>query len=134
MVRGARYFHFLARSFRVASAKLINYYEVSFFLMTHEEFNLRCIMLTSSKHNMTDPTFAVGLGLTILGVVIAVVAVILITASGGNGRSRGGWILLIGPIPIIFGTDQQSVRLLVILAIVLILIVSGLTYLAYLVR
>jgi len=35
---------------------------------------------------------------------------------------RGGGIVMIGPFPIIFGTDTASVKIVIILAIVLILL------------
>jgi len=56
---------------------------------------------------------------------LAFVAVILlaIRSRGTGGQTRGGGVLLIGPIPIVFGSDRESVRTLMILAIVLIVIV-----------
>jgi uncharacterized protein (TIGR00304 family) len=68
---------------------------------------------------------AVGFGLVILGFVLALIAVILIVArSASSGtKTRGGGVLLIGPIPIIFGTDRESVKILVLLAIILIAVV-----------
>ena len=84
---------------------------------------------------MTDLTFTVGAGLTIIGIILALLAmVIMITHAGGGGSAKGAGILLIGPFPIIFGTDKQSIKLLVILAIVLMLIVLTVTALPYLVR
>ena len=70
---------------------------------------------------MTDA----GLFLVIGGFVLVFVAVILlaIRSRGPGGQTRGGGVLLIGPIPIIFGSDRESVRTLMILAIVLIIIV-----------
>jgi len=67
----------------------------------------------------------IGFGLVLVGIVLALVAVILLaTRSADAGRkTRGGGILLIGPIPIIFGTDRESVKILVILAIILIAVV-----------
>ena len=83
---------------------------------------------------MTDLTFAVGASLTIIGIILALLAMVMIVLAGRSGSTKGAGILLIGPIPIIFGTDRQSIKLLVILAIVLMLIVSALTILPHLVR
>ena len=63
--------------------------------------------------------------LVILGVILAFVAVILaaIRSHSSGTKTRGGGVLLIGPIPIIFGTDSDSAKVLVALAIVLMAIV-----------
>jgi len=66
-----------------------------------------------------------GLFLVIGGFVLAFVAVILLAIRnrGTGGQTRGGGVLLIGPIPIVFGSDRESARTLMILAIVLIIVV-----------
>lgn len=66
-----------------------------------------------------------GLLLIVLGFILAFVAVLLmaVKSRGTGGQTRGGGILLIGPFPIIFGSDRESVRTLMMLAIVLIAIV-----------
>ncbi len=72
---------------------------------------------------MADITLAnTGLILIILGFLLAFVAVILLAlkGKGSNGQTRGAGLLLIGPIPIVFGSDRESVKTLMILAIALI--------------
>lgn len=81
------------------------------------------------KRNMMDLTLALGVGLTVIGIILAVLAV----ASRSRGI-RGGGVLLIGPIPIVFGTDQQSVKLLIVLSIILMLIMFSLSIFSYLVK
>jgi len=67
----------------------------------------------------------IGFGLVLIGFVLALIAVILLATRSPNAgtKTRGGGILLIGPIPIIFGTDRESVKVLVILSIILIAVV-----------
>jgi uncharacterized protein (TIGR00304 family) len=76
-----------------------------------------------------------GLVVVIVGFVIALVAIMLIAfrSRGDSNRTRGAGILLIGPIPILFGTDHESVRILMVLAIVLIIIFLGLMFIPLLV-
>ena len=66
-----------------------------------------------------------GLLLVIAGFLLAFVAAILLAVKsrGSSGQTKSAGILLIGPIPIIFGSDRNSVRTLMILAIILIAIV-----------
>ena len=80
--------------------------------------------------------FEIGFGLTIAGVLLALAAVTLVILSGKKGadRARGSGILLIGPIPIIFGSDRESVKFLILLAIALTVIVTALMILPYWLR
>jgi uncharacterized protein (TIGR00304 family) len=37
----------------------------------------------------------------------------------GNSKVRGGGVIMIGPIPIIFGTDKKSIKSVLLLALAL---------------
>jgi len=80
--------------------------------------------------------FEVGFGLTVAGLLVAFAAIILMIMSGKKGQRqvRGGGILFIGPIPIIFGTDNQSVKILVLLVIASIGMIALLMVLPYWLR
>ncbi|MFB0501472.1 MAG: DUF131 domain-containing protein [Candidatus Bathyarchaeia archaeon] len=69
--------------------------------------------------------FNIGITLIFTGFLIAFVAVVLLffMTVGGKGKIRGGGAVIIGPFPIVFGTDKESVRTLLLLAIVLIVLV-----------
>lgn len=85
---------------------------------------------------MSDFPFAeVGFALVIFGFVLAFVAMILFVVRSANtgGKGRGGGVLLIGPIPIIFGTDRDSVKVLMTLAIILIAVVLAFMFIPFLV-
>jgi uncharacterized protein (TIGR00304 family) len=67
-----------------------------------------------------------GIVLIIIGVFIIILAILLISsksAGKGRGRVRGGGVIMIGPVPIIFGTDRKSLKTVILLAIVLMVIV-----------
>ncbi len=75
---------------------------------------------------MTEVSIAeIGFGLVIFGFILAFIAAILlaIRSQTSGTKTRGGGVLLIGPIPIIFGTDRDSAKTLVVLAIILIAVV-----------
>jgi len=42
------------------------------------------------------------------------------TVFKGKGKVKGGGAIIIGPFPIIFGTDKESVKILLLLSIILI--------------
>ena len=64
--------------------------------------------------------FAAGIGLIFVGIVIIIVAVLLLSIrSAGKGKIRGGGAVIIGPIPIIFGTDRKSLKTVVLLSLAL---------------
>lgn len=72
-----------------------------------------------------------------VGVIVALLAVVLfltLLSRKGAGQTKGGGILLIGPIPIIFGTDRESAKILIVLAIALVVVVTVLMIFPYLLR
>jgi len=76
--------------------------------------------------------WSVGLTLVLVGFAIAFVAVVLLAlrgARGGKGKVKGGGVVIIGPIPIIFGTDKQSVKIILVLSIILVALLLALTVL-----
>jgi uncharacterized protein (TIGR00304 family) len=63
---------------------------------------------------------SVGLALTFAGTLIVVVATLLFFLSKGReGKVRGGGAIIIGPVPIVFGTDKKSIKAILLLSIIL---------------
>jgi uncharacterized protein (TIGR00304 family) len=74
-------------------------------------------------------TTSIGVALVLIGFAVAFIAVIWLILSGakggkdkGKGRVRGGGVIIIGPIPIIFGTDKESVKIILLLSIALVVL------------
>ena len=64
--------------------------------------------------------YALGILLIVVGIIVIFMAVILASTRGsGKGKIRGGGVIMIGPIPIIFGTDKKSIKTIVALALAL---------------
>jgi len=65
--------------------------------------------------------FTIGLLLALAGFAIGILAFIIaiLRSARGSGQVRGGGVVMIGPVPIIFGTDKESARILIILSVVL---------------
>jgi uncharacterized protein (TIGR00304 family) len=76
--------------------------------------------------------YALGIALIFIGVLIIIIAVILVSVSGAGkkGKVKGGGTILIGPVPIIFGTDKKSLKtvLLLSLALTVMLVVAMVVY------
>jgi uncharacterized protein (TIGR00304 family) len=76
--------------------------------------------------------FGVGIALMLAGIIVIVAALILLVLTGvkQGGKVKGGGAVIIGPFPIIFGTDKESVKtlLLLSLALTILLIVMAVTY------
>jgi len=76
--------------------------------------------------------------LVTLGILIAFIGFFIIffaiaysifkSASKGEAKAEGGGVIIVGPIPIVFGSSQKVAKIVMILAIVL-LIVTILFYL-----
>ncbi len=77
---------------------------------------------------MLDLAFLVSIGivLLILGFFLVISGMMRAKANEGeekaHERIKGGGVILIGPVPIVFGTDKKYALLLMILAIVLMLL------------
>lgn len=64
--------------------------------------------------------YTIGIALVIAGIIIIVAAIITASVSGAKKREgRGAGVVMIGPIPIIFGTDKNSVKVVLGLALAL---------------
>ena len=62
--------------------------------------------------------YALGITLIFVGVLVIIVAVTLISISNsGKGEVEGGGAIIIGPIPIIFGTDSKWIKTILLLSL-----------------
>jgi uncharacterized protein (TIGR00304 family) len=77
--------------------------------------------------------FMVGFVLILAGFVVFFVAGLLLflRVLRGKGRVKGGGLVMIGPFPIVFGTDKESVKVLLLLSIVLSVLVLIFTIFFY---
>jgi uncharacterized protein (TIGR00304 family) len=68
--------------------------------------------------------YSIGIILTFAGILIITIAsaLIVLSKSKKSGRVRGGGVIMIGPIPIVFGTDKESLKTVLLLSIVLIVL------------
>ena len=62
--------------------------------------------------------YLLGTALIAVGIIIIVVAIIL-ASTKGNDKVKGAGIVMIGPVPIIFGTDKESIKTVLFLAFAL---------------
>ena len=75
--------------------------------------------------------YALGIALIFVGVLIIAIAVILLfISSAEKGEAKGAGAIIIGPVPIIFGTDKRSVKTLLLLSLTLtvLLVVAMVVY------
>ncbi len=75
--------------------------------------------------------YFLGLTLIFVGVLVLIFAAILVAARHGrNGKTKTAGLIIIGPVPIVFGSDKKTVKTLMVLAIILTvaLIVTFLLY------
>ncbi|MBS7649177.1 MAG: DUF131 domain-containing protein [Candidatus Bathyarchaeia archaeon] len=75
---------------------------------------------------VSSAAFLVGWALIIFGAMLSFIAAIIMFLKGIRNRRvrgiRGGCLVMLGPIPIIFGTDRESIMILIILSIVLMIV------------
>jgi uncharacterized protein (TIGR00304 family) len=75
---------------------------------------------------MLDLVF-IGMGIILVGFLVVFLGTVISGRSSGQGeertRVRGGGVIMIGPIPIVFGSDAKWASVAMVLAIVLIVLV-----------
>lgn len=83
---------------------------------------------SSNSMEPTDIFSYVGITLIILGIAIIIIAFLLLVFRGIEGaeKVKGGGIILIGPFPIVFGTDKETMKILLLFAIILVVVLIGL--------
>jgi uncharacterized protein (TIGR00304 family) len=80
----------------------------------------------------TTVFYAIGITLVVVGVIVIVVAIILASVGGAKkGKVHGAGVIMIGPIPIIFGTDKKSVKSVLTLLLSLTIMVLIITVVYY---
>ena len=66
------------------------------------------------------------LELILLGIVLIFLGMLILMLSlwrAGEGRAEAGGVVIVGPVPIVFGTSQRVVATVMVLAIVLTVVV-----------
>jgi uncharacterized protein (TIGR00304 family) len=68
-----------------------------------------------------DVTFLYTLAfvLIVVGIIVIILAVLLSSGKAENAKVRGAGVIMIGPIPIIFGSDKKSIKTVIALALAL---------------
>ncbi len=76
-----------------------------------------------------DELVLAGFVMLFLGMLLVAAGMLIQAGKQGQGAEvRGGGVVLIGPLPVVFGSDTQSVKMVVLLTLVLILVVYLLFY------
>ena len=68
-----------------------------------------------------ETLYGLGIVLIFAGMLIILAAILLLFLSNikGDGKVKGGGAIIIGPFPIIFGTDKESVKTILLLSLAL---------------
>ena len=72
-----------------------------------------------------DP-YSIGFILVSIGIILIFIGIIYLmytSIKGASGKAEAGGVIVVGPIPIVFGTSEKITRILIILAIILFIIV-----------
>lgn len=87
-----------------------------------------------------DPEILSGWGMALIfvGILITLIAVVLLFTSGvktskeGKEKVKGGGAIIIGPFPIVFGTDKESIKKVLWLSLTLTILLVIVTVMFYL--
>lgn len=84
---------------------------------------------------MDNAVFGVGFALIAVGVILVFLVIILASRKNiEKGKTQAAGVIMIGPIPIIFGTDKEAVKTVVILALALTVLLIVLMIIFYFLR
>jgi uncharacterized protein (TIGR00304 family) len=74
--------------------------------------------------------YFLGVGLVLIGIFILILAIVLIGLRGNRGKVKTAGIIVVGPVPIIFGSDKKTIKTILLLSVTLtiLLIVAMLIY------
>jgi len=72
---------------------------------------------------MKSELVTMGFLLVFIGMILIFIGMLTGITKETRGEVKGGGIILIGPFPIIFGSDTESVKTIILLTILLILLV-----------
>lgn len=79
--------------------------------------------------------YTLGIVLIFVGLILVIVAIFAASSdSARKGKVKGAGIIMIGPVPIIFGTDKESVKTILVLATVLSVVVLIILVMFWLLR
>ena len=77
--------------------------------------------------------YLAGIALIFIGIIIIIAAVLSLSVrSAGKSKISGGGAVIIGPIPIIFGTDRKSLKAILLLSIALTILLIVVVIINYL--
>jgi len=71
--------------------------------------------------------YAIGIALIAVGIIVILAVIVLASTGSKKGKVHGAGIIMIGPIPIIFGTDKKSVKSVLALTLALTIVVLIIT-------
>lgn len=63
--------------------------------------------------------YSLALILIVAGIIVILLAVLLSSGKAENAKVKSAGVIMIGPIPIIFGTDKKSIKTVIALALAL---------------
>ena len=64
--------------------------------------------------------YALGFALVAVGIIVIAIAIVISSTGGSRkGKASAAGVIMIGPIPIIFGTDKKAVKGVLALALAL---------------
>lgn len=83
-----------------------------------------------------DLLYGLGMALIVAGILVVLVAMLLlfILCIKGKARIKGGGAVIIGPFPIVFGTDKESLKTVLLLSVTLTILLVVITVLFYFLR
>jgi uncharacterized protein (TIGR00304 family) len=63
--------------------------------------------------------YALATAFIVIGIVVVILSILQSTEKSEKAEVKGAGVIMIGPIPIIFGTDKKSIKTVIVLSLAL---------------
>ncbi len=63
--------------------------------------------------------YSIAIAFIIIGIIVVILSILRSTEKSEKAEVKGAGVIMIGPIPIIFGTDKNSIKTVMVLALAL---------------
>lgn len=71
---------------------------------------------------MDPEVFMLGFAMMALGIILAMLGAFLAATRSGEGKAEAGGVVMVGPIPVVFGTSKKAAKVALLMALAMLIL------------